>query len=85
MTELIFPLQTAEEVDLFLKKIPPIYSIPTPLPKTYCDFNYTELPDLPEDAKLVTAVNLTLPISTSKELSIAAKALHEHYYFHTIP
>src|SRR6185295_15098207 len=39
----------------------------------------------PEDASAVTLVNLTLPISTSKELSIAVKALREHYYFHAIP
>src|SRR5690348_16967698 len=85
MANFIFPLQNKEEVDTFIKSISPIYSIPIPLPKTYCNFNYTDLPDLPEDAKLVTHVNMTIPISTSKELSIAAKALYEHYYFHTIP
>ncbi|CAG8808144.1 44146_t:CDS:1, partial [Gigaspora margarita] len=42
-------------------------------------------PDLPTDPELIIYVNLTLSIKTSKELTIAAWALKEYYFFYSIP
>ena len=80
-----FPICNKEMLSDFLATLPRYYAIPEPLPKAYASFNYTEKPDLPTDPELVTQVNLTLPIKTPKELTIAARALRHHYFFHAIP
>src|SRR6185437_5803160 len=56
-----------------------------PLPLAYANFNYTTLPLLPLVATEVEKVNLTTPITTRKQLSIAVQDLRLHYYFHKIP
>ena len=78
-------MKDKETVLHFLEILPSTYKVPTPLPKDYCECNYTELPELPNDPKDVTAINLTLPISSPKELTIAARALRAYYFFHSIP
>ena len=74
-----------DDVHQFYQNIPTYYYLPDPLPLKYVNFNYTERPNLPQDSNLIYEVNLTLPIATPKELSIAARALRKFYYFHTIP
>ena len=51
---------------------------------TYIKVNYTELEDLPMAWDEVHKVNLTLPITSTKELKIAVQALREYYFFHKI-
>jgi len=80
-----FPMTTKEAVNEFFKLIPKYYNIPTPLPLAYANFNYTTLPSLPLVATEVEKVNLTTPITTRKQLSIAVQDLRLHYYFHKIP
>ena len=47
--------------------------------------NPTDKPELPEDPKQITQYNLTLPITTTKELVQTAKMLRQNYFFHKIP
>ena len=47
--------------------------------------NPTDKPELPEDPKQITQYNLTLPITTTKELVQTAKMLRQTYFFHKIP
>ena len=54
MPNFAFLLQSTEEVNTFIKSVPQIYNISTLLPQAYCNFNYTNLSDLPEDANSVT-------------------------------
>ena len=74
-----------DDIQQFFQTIPTYYHLPDPLPLKYANFNYTEKQDLPQEFNQVTKVNLTLPIMTPKELTIAARALKKYYYFHKIP
>ena len=51
----------------------------------YIEVNYTQLEDLPEEWEEVKKVNLTVPITSTKELRIAVQALREYYFFHKVP
>ena len=46
--------------------------------------NPTDNPELPEDPKQITQYNLTLPITTTKELVQTAKMLRQNYFFYKI-
>jgi hypothetical protein len=80
-----FPIENMNDIQQFFQTVPTYYQLPDPLPVKYANFNYTEKQDLPQDFNQVTKVNLTLPIMTPKELTIAARALKKFYYFHKIP
>ena len=80
-----FPITDTNTYLDFLQNIPRYYAISEPLLEAYINFNYTDKPELPLDSKLVEKVNLTLPISTPRELVIAARALRTHYFFRFIP
>lgn len=80
-----YPIQDKQTALDFIEEIPHYFKIPDPLPLEYVSINYTNKLDLPTDLEKITEVNLTLPISTSKELIIAVRALREHYFFHKIP
>src|SRR5437868_808188 len=55
-----------------------------PFPPAYMIVNPTDLPDLSEDYTQVDKVNLTILITTSRQLSIAVKDLRKQYYFQKI-
>ena len=78
-------MKDADTVKQFLDTIPHYYAIPNPLLLAYTTINYTNKSDFPQEPELITEVNFTLLISTSKELIIAARALREFYHFYTIP
>lgn len=80
-----FPIKSRTEALNFIKSIPSYYRIPNPMPAKYIEVNYTQLEDLPEEWEEVKKVNLTVPITSTKELRIAVQALREHYFFHKIP
>ena len=84
-TEFIFLIKDRETVLHFLEILPSTYKVLIPLPKIYYECNYTDLSELPSDPKEVTAVNLTLPISSPRELTIATRVLKEYYFFYSIP
>src|SRR6185437_9346562 len=77
-----FPIKNKVQAIKFIQQIPNYYKIPTPLPKTYVDINYTDLEDL---RTKVSKVNLTIPIVNKKELMLAVKALREFYFFYRLP
>ena len=80
-----FPIMSTETAIRFIEQIPSFYRVVTPLPREYIGVNYTSLEDLPVNWEDVTKVNLTLPITNTKELMIAVKALREFYFFWKIP
>ena len=78
-------MEDANTVKQFLNTIPHYYAIPNTLLLAYTIINYTDKPDLLQEPELIIEVNLTLSISTHKELIIVARALREYYHFHSIP
>ena len=80
-----FPITEKAIAHTFINEIPTTYQIPMLFPPAYMTVNPTELPDLPEDHMQVDKVNLTIPITTPKQLSIAVKDLRKYYYFRKIP
>ncbi|CAG8855002.1 13760_t:CDS:1, partial [Gigaspora margarita] len=66
-----FPIMDKETALRFIEQIPNFYRVVTPLPSNYVGINYTALEDLPVNWKDISKVNLTLPITSTKELMIA--------------
>ena len=47
--------------------------------------NPTDKPTLPTDSQELAQLNITLPITTSQQLTQIVKTLREHFYFKQLP
>ncbi|CAG8562484.1 16835_t:CDS:2, partial [Racocetra fulgida] len=80
-----FPIKDKTSALQFIAEIQREFRTPEPLSKNYVEVNYTKKPDLPLDYSQIKEMNLTIPITSSKQLVNIARELHIHYFFHKIP
>ena len=80
-----FPITDTSKAKEFLAEIHANYKYTIPLPIQYMTANPTEKPNLPEEHENVTLVNITVPITSPKQLVDTARDLREFYFFRQIP
>ncbi|KAF0429264.1 hypothetical protein F8M41_005731 [Gigaspora margarita] len=73
MVQYKFPIEDKEEAKQFINEIKDRYRYSIPLLQEYMLVNPTDKLVLPENSEVVEDINLTLPITTKKQLIETAR------------
>ncbi|CAG8733269.1 35145_t:CDS:2, partial [Gigaspora margarita] len=86
-TDLIYtyPITDKQLAITFLTEIKHRYKFRLPLPRSIMTINLTDKPALPRKAEDITDFNITIPITSPKQLVDIARMLREVYYFDRLP
>src|SRR6185295_17783283 len=80
-----YPITDDTEAATFIHEVKRTYKITLPISELIMTANSTNKPRLPTDPKMITEVNLTIPIDTPKRITETAHLLRPHYYFQKLP
>ncbi|CAG8794036.1 33764_t:CDS:1 [Gigaspora margarita] len=61
------------------------YHILKTLPSLYTEINFTNKPEFPWDFKKIREIELSIPITSSKELVTTTRKLQKFYFFCQLP
>ncbi|CAG8677498.1 21475_t:CDS:1 [Gigaspora margarita] len=86
-TDLIYtyPITDKQLAITFLTEIKHRYKFRLPLSRSIMTVNLTNKPELPRKAKDITDFNITISITSPKQLVDTARMLREVYYFNRLP
>ncbi|CAG8848979.1 39034_t:CDS:1, partial [Gigaspora margarita] len=86
-TDLIYtyPITDKQLAITFLTEIKRRYKFRLPLPRSIMTVNPTDKPELPRKTEDIPDFNITIPITSPKQLVDTARMLREVYYFDRLP
>jgi hypothetical protein len=84
-SDFTYPITDDTIAKTFLNEISQRYRVRFPLPDHIMQANPTDKPALPTDSQELAKLNITLPITTSQQLTQIAKTLRQHFYFKQLP
>ncbi|CAG8846369.1 31396_t:CDS:1, partial [Racocetra persica] len=79
-----FPIKDKTSALQFIAEIQNEFYIPEPLPPNYVDVNYTNKSNLSIDHTQIKEINLTILITSPKQLVDMARKLYTYYFFHQL-
>jgi hypothetical protein len=85
LSSFTYPIRDDETAKEFLNQIKFNYNFNLPLPIEIMEANPTEKPRLPQNPEDITQYNITIPITTPKQLTETARLLRQDFYFYKIP
>lgn len=80
-----YPINDKQLAITFLHDIKCRYKFRLPLPCNIMTVNPTDKPELPRKVEEISDFNITIPITTPKQLVDTARMLREVYYFDRLP
>ena len=84
-TEYMYPITDDNIAKEFLTAASSKYKITFPISPEIMTANPTDKPRLPSNSDEIQDFNLTIPISSTRQLIDTARMLRSHYYFNKIP
>ncbi|CAG8674932.1 493_t:CDS:1, partial [Paraglomus occultum] len=80
-----YPIIDNNQAKKFLEEVKRKYRVTFPISPKIMTANPTDKPRLPEDHTQITQFNITVPITSPRQLVDTARHLRQEYYFSKIP